>query len=78
MPDATDELSALRSFLDASPSPFHAVASGIARLEAAGFTALDETEAWSHVGRAATTSPAAVRWWRGRSRTPPSSTTASA
>ena len=52
MPDATDELSALRSFLDASPSPFHAVASGIALLEAAGFTALDETEAWTtSVGR---------------------------
>jgi aspartyl aminopeptidase len=52
MSDVTGELAALRSFLDASPSPYHAVASGIERLEAAGFTALDESEAWpTSVGR---------------------------
>jgi aspartyl aminopeptidase len=41
----TDALSAaddLASFIDASPSPFHAVAEAARRLEAAGFVALDE------------------------------------
>lgn len=33
-------------FLDASPTPFHAVSSMRERLEAAGFQALQETEAW--------------------------------
>src|SRR4051794_26699326 len=47
MPDVSDELTGLRTFLDASPSPFHAVAEGVARLEAAGFTARDETDAWA-------------------------------
>jgi aspartyl aminopeptidase len=37
----------LVAFLDASPSPWHAVASTIARLD--GFEALDETASWSDV-----------------------------
>ncbi len=36
----------LRAFLDASPSPFHAVAEIVRRLSAAGFTALDERDTW--------------------------------
>lgn len=36
----------LLSFLNASPTPFHAVASMAKRLDAAGFTLLDESAAW--------------------------------
>ncbi len=36
----------LLSFLGAAPSPYHAVAEGVRRLEAAGFVGLDLTEAW--------------------------------
>jgi aspartyl aminopeptidase len=35
------------SYIDASPSPYHAVAEAAARLTAAGFTALAEADAWS-------------------------------
>ena len=34
------------AFIDASPSPWHAVASGVARLRAAGYVELHEQEAW--------------------------------
>ena len=34
------------TYIDASPSPFHACAEAAARLEAAGFTALAEVDAW--------------------------------
>jgi aspartyl aminopeptidase len=37
----------LRSFLDASPSPHHAVAEATRRLREAGFTELDERERWA-------------------------------
>ncbi|WP_369139119.1 M18 family aminopeptidase [Modestobacter versicolor] len=37
----------LRAFVDASPSPFHAVAELSRRLRAAGFTELAEADAWS-------------------------------
>tara|TARA_R110002126_G_scaffold41590_31_gene121014 strand:+ start:8863 stop:10155 length:1293 start_codon:yes stop_codon:yes gene_type:complete len=37
----------LAAFIDASPSPHHACAEAARRLEAAGFTARDETAAWS-------------------------------
>jgi aspartyl aminopeptidase len=36
----------LLAFLESSPTPFHAVASARARLDAAGFHALRETDAW--------------------------------
>ncbi len=39
----------LLSFLENSPTPFHAVASMRAILDDAGFTALDESQAWSLV-----------------------------
>lgn len=39
----------LCAFLDASPSPFHAVASMISMLEQAGFSALDEADDWQLV-----------------------------
>lgn len=41
-----DPTAALRSFLDASPSPWHAVRSAVALLESDGFAAVDETEPW--------------------------------
>ncbi len=37
----------LRAFVDASPSPFHAVLESARRLRAAGFTALREDERWT-------------------------------
>ena len=37
---------ALCAFIQASPTPFHAVATMAAELEGAGFTRLDETAAW--------------------------------
>ena len=41
----------LLAYLDASPSPWHAVASSVERLEAAGFERLDEAEPWRVVQR---------------------------
>jgi aspartyl aminopeptidase len=51
-PDSTptDELALgddLRAFVDAAPSPFHAVAELARRLRAAGFTELAEPDSWS-------------------------------
>ncbi|MCW2776608.1 MAG: Aspartyl aminopeptidase [Frankiales bacterium] len=37
----------LRAFVDASPSPFHAVLESVRRLEAGGFTGLREDERWT-------------------------------
>lgn len=39
----------LLSFIDASPSPFHCVAEAARRLEAQGFSRLDEGEPWTDV-----------------------------
>jgi aspartyl aminopeptidase len=36
----------LLEYIDASPTPFHAVAETVTRLEAAGYRALDEAEVW--------------------------------
>ena len=45
MPDL-DPARDLLTFIDASPSPFHACATAAARLDAAGFTRLAETDEW--------------------------------
>ncbi len=37
----------LLSYIDASPTPYHAVAETVRRLEIAGYTTLDEADAWS-------------------------------
>ena len=37
----------LRGYLDASPSPYHAVANAVERLTTAGFTAVDEGSDWN-------------------------------
>jgi len=42
-----DPLPDLLAFLAASPTPYHAVASAAARLEAAGFARLDERASWA-------------------------------
>ena len=43
----TDRVDDLLAFIDESPTPYHAVRVAIARLEAAGYSALDETAMWS-------------------------------
>lgn len=43
----TDPTHDLRAFLDASPSPWHAVASAAALLDAAGFVPVAETDPWN-------------------------------
>lgn len=43
----TDRVDDLLRFIDDSPTPYHAVETAIQRLEAAGFSALDEAESWS-------------------------------
>src|SRR5262245_23170956 len=41
----------LLAYVTASPTPFHAVRESVARLEAAGYRALDERDAWAlHAG----------------------------
>ncbi len=43
------DVASLLEFIAASPSPYHAVASAAARLEAAGFNELLETDAWTEL-----------------------------
>ncbi|MEM9176830.1 MAG: M18 family aminopeptidase [Myxococcota bacterium] len=43
----TDPVQDLLSFIDRSPTPYHAVAESAARLEAAGYARLEEGDAWS-------------------------------
>ncbi len=45
MPEAVQDL---LSYIDRSPTPYHAVGETVRRLEAAGFTRLAETEVWDH------------------------------
>jgi len=45
MPDPIPDL---LSFIDRSPTPYHAVAESVRRLEAAGFARLAESEVWNH------------------------------
>ena len=44
---ARNQAQDLLDFIDASPSPWHAVATCEQRLQAAGFARLDETERWT-------------------------------
>ena len=44
---ATSPIDDLRSFLDASPSPFHAAQTAAERLDAAGFTEIGDRDEWS-------------------------------
>jgi aspartyl aminopeptidase len=46
LPSGTDATTDLATFLDACPSPYHAVAAVAQRLDAAGFSELDEREEW--------------------------------
>lgn len=50
MMDHTDYLESLFSFIDQSPTAFHAVATAAARLEGAGFCRLRETDSWQGLG----------------------------
>ena len=43
----TDPVADLLSFIDRSPTPYHAVATAIERLESAGYTRLEEGSRWS-------------------------------
>ena len=61
---ATNGISDLVSFLDSSPSPWHAVASSVARLEAAGFQQVYEADAWQHVADGFIVRGAALVAWR--------------
>ena len=64
-PDLDDPTADLRRYLDDSPSPWHAVATTVARLAAAGFTAVSETEAWpSPVERGYVVRGGALVAWR--------------
>ncbi|MET0387172.1 MAG: M18 family aminopeptidase [Polyangiales bacterium] len=42
-----DHVQSLLDYIDASPTPFHAVAESVRRLRAAGFSELSETDAWT-------------------------------
>ncbi|MGH9244631.1 MAG: M18 family aminopeptidase [Acidimicrobiales bacterium] len=50
-PTDHEEARGLLGFIDAAPSPFHACAEAAARLEAAGFTEVRESDRWSYSGQ---------------------------
>ncbi|WP_167140639.1 M18 family aminopeptidase [Diaminobutyricimonas sp. TR449] len=58
----TDDLAA---FISASPSSYHAAAEVARRLDAAGFTRLEETEPWGEVARGYVIRDGAVIAWTG-------------
>ncbi|MEZ0092641.1 M18 family aminopeptidase [Streptacidiphilus sp. EB129] len=62
----------LITFLQASPSPFHAVASAAERLEKAGFRQVDETAAWEATtgGRYLIRGGALIAWYVPEETTP--------
>jgi aspartyl aminopeptidase len=62
--DHLDRARALCEYLAASPSPYHAVAEAVARLDAAGFKRLDELDPWDDVsgGRYVVRGGALVAW----------------
>ena len=62
--DSVDPTADLRAFLDASPSPFHAVASAVERLTAAGFVELDERATWPDEQRGFVVRGGAIVAWR--------------
>jgi aspartyl aminopeptidase len=49
VPDVPEPTTALRSFIDASPSPWHAVHTAAGLLAAGGFRQVDEQQAWNDV-----------------------------
>ena len=58
------ETADLLSFLDASPSPWHAVRSSVDRLRAAGWEQVDETTPWRAVDNGFVVRGAALVAWR--------------
>ena len=62
-PDVSQSIDLL-AYLDASPSPWHAVASSAARLELAGFAEVDERETWPPVERGYVRRGGALIAWR--------------
>src|SRR5687768_487768 len=67
--DLDDPTADLRRYLDASPSPWHAVATTAARLDEAGFAALSETDTWDRAPERGyvVRGGAVVAWHRGGS-----------
>lgn len=55
----------LRAFIDASPSPFHAVATAARLLDGAGFVGLDEADAWHGVERGYVVRDGSIVAWAG-------------
>src|SRR4051812_28111923 len=63
--DLDDPTGELRSYLDRSPTPWHAVRSSAVALDAAGFTFIDERARWTHPPAAGyTTRGGALIAWR--------------
>jgi aspartyl aminopeptidase len=67
-----ESVRSLFAYLHASPSPYHAVANAVARLEEAGFRRLDEREPWPDVsgGRFVERGGALVAWRSSADATP--------
>ncbi len=65
MVNMTATAQGLCEFIDASPSPFHVCATAAARLTAAGYTELFETDAWPGEGRYFTVRAGSLVAWDG-------------